>query len=874
MGKCRIISHDGDGLYTVQELPDFTLIEAEIARLTAELSDIDNVELINLEIAYLLAKSDTDTKKAAADALIAAYASDPTPAKLEAVNASIGVVGEAVIAESTAKIPYDAVKARKLAIEKRIVKLYSAIGTPSPVQIWCTDLSDGLKFRGLYDADDEAGTIELIGDDSETTLQPHYADLGLYSTSRDGLMTPTAALTPASYYYNRAMKPGWQKWRHQFRPGIITGVTGGGGFDVTLDDIRSREQSDFIPVSDFEDGLLTGVTAQYMNCNESAFSVDDHVIVNTQWAGALREDIIIGFVDNPKPCDINGFNYHPYVAGGTEPGWHDWQNVQPGPPASWSMKTPVLTDVITDGTGNAMNDWKGFLNDGTKILVQWRWNGDFIYVDGVKVATTPNFNLSGAAGDPITIAVMSGIAAAWVTKDKQYIYAIPVENGKSRRVLRKTIEIELTGAAYHATTDPDGWEDSSAFGPTSYTDFVVFGQPNVNESGTESRSMDAWVHGAKRTPQLSAGSGAVWLPLPEYNDSWNEESQINIATPSASSISGAGISHQFNGFIGSHIYVDQTWSDKITYSGHTTDGQPYTSGVRHRIETEAWSGNSAGAVGYNGDTVGYLWTNGVGSSTDDHTWTNSGGGLSQNESDITTGMGLEYTCDFEIWTFPKYILDHTTTTTSFETGGSDYCDSVDYTQVLNSTWLYGNLQAFNVSDSIYVFAQNEDYLEWVTTYGGTPSIPAGCPGTRDITTLNTERGLIELGDNEQIFEKVVVDTFTSDPIALNSGAALWPPSLIWNTGDPDPYTYDYLLPGSAKYNYTGYDVPRSANESYVVIGGAKDHDGNYIYSAWHGYSIPAGTFEYWNYLTNGNLETLDELDNGTGTVYYYPHVAN
>ena len=876
MGKCRIISHDGDGLYTVQMLPDFSIIEAEIAKLTAQLSDIDNVELVNLEIAYLLAKADTDNKKTAADTLIDTYASDPTPEKLDAVNESIAVVGEAIIKESEAKIPYDAVKARKLAMEKRIVKLYAAIGTPSPVQIWCTDLSDGLKFRSLYDADDVAGTIELIGDDTDTTLQPHYADLGLYSSIRDGLMTPTASLTPASYFYNRAMKPAWQKWQHQFRPGIITGVTGGGGFDVTLDDVRSREQSDFIPVSNFEDGLLTGVTAEYMNCNESAFSVGDHVIVNTQWAGALRTDIIIGFVDNPKPCEINGFIYHPFVSGGTQPGYNDWQNVGRGSVGSWQMKTPVLTDVITDGTGTIMRDWKSYLNSGEKVLVQWVYNGDFIYLDGVKIATTPSFNMAGFTGDPITIAVMTGFNVAWVTANKQYLYAIPRENGRSRRLLRKTINPELTGSAYNATTDPDGWEDSAPWGPPDYTDFTSFSIASVNESGTEGRSMDSWVHGAKRSPQTDPGAGAVWNIASAYNDNWPEESQFTISNPTASTIAGVGLSYSFNGMIGAGIFrTIYTYSITRIFDGNLATGF-YDSGEEIQNRTETNSGTYAISVGYTGDAVTYLRINGTGTDVWDRNQNTGPAGSFDVRSETLTNFGTVYESDADGWTLPVQTQDEIFYTNYAAPSGltGDTCENIICSDSYDRTINSGTLDYINVNDGIYVYGKDITHVTNYDVFGGDPCVFGNAPGTKTQSNTVTEHGIIEIGLTEQEFQRTETDTSSSGPQLFAVPTLItypWP----WDFFEGDPASFVWLEgENTTVYNKTAItSVYSNHGENFVFYGGAKDHNDNYIFSAQHLYNL-ALTSEYWSYLTNGDLATLDELDNGTGTIYRYPHVAN
>jgi len=106
---------------------------------------------------------------------------------------------------------------------------------------------------------------------------------------------------------------------------------------------------------------------------------------------------------------------------------------------------------------------------------------------------------------------------------------------------------------------------------------------------------------------------------------------------------------------------------------------------------------------------------------------------------------------------------------------------------------------------------------------------------------------------------------------LPSTSYPWP--RTWNPGDPDPFVFQSNV-SSDLINYTGYSWPLSNHgEHFALYGGAKDHAGNYMFSTQHLYNL-ALTSEYWSYLTNGNLATLDELDNGTGTIYRFPHVAN
>lgn len=898
MGKCKVVSHDGDGLYTVQMLPDISIIEADIAKLEADLLALDTVEIVALESAYTAAVAVTNSAQSDVDAAIVTFAASPTEENQAAINAAIGVLGEAVKAEAAAKQPYDTARARKLSIEKRIARLDDAIVTPDPVQVWCTDLSDGQGGRGLFAADEEAGTIELVGEDSNgVILQPHFDDLGFYDSSRDGLSTPSATFTPASYYYNRAMLPSWQKWEYGYRPGIITGITEA-AFTVRLDPVKSDEQSPFIPVNDLDGGTITGVPADYMDCDSIAFAIDDHVVVNTTWdAERVRTDTIIGFVDNPKPCQISGFNYEPVVVGGTSPGTKPWQNVEGGP-GSWGMTTPVLSDVITDGTGNNMQDWKGYLAGGEQVLAQWIYRGPSIYIDGNKMAVVPTFSLSQATGDPWTgSTVPSGFYAAWVTKDNQYIYAVPYEQSGTRHVMRKTNTAELTGGAYNASTLPDGWEVSAAFGPADYTDFVRHSLINMNESGTEGRAMDRWVHGAKRTPQMDPGDGPWEYAVSGYEDEWVEETVMAIATPSAATISAAGITVQYLGKQDDFIYVKSSEGyqetsnsgaflcgifPKVYYWGSTYDaiGGSISLYGKERI-----------VAGYEGDTVGYTWLEGFGTRTSSQSWEASYHCVSNNletisreenrdQSTTVGGYGLRYYSDFFANTYPRKYTEIITWTFTYTDDGSSAGSNQSETREYYE--FEGAAQQIATNDKTYRFAYDELWTQQVYNRTGSPSFPPDTPtGTYGAGFYTEQHYVIRFGGEVIPLER----TFTSTPFSTS-------PSHVQRedlSGYSNPFAGSEADGLPADENST-LDIPTSIGN---ITGGtttplgnitilplkidrfeyAASHVDHYIATYKHRYN-DLETLVYASYLSGGDLSTLDTLDNGTGTEYRYPHVAN
>jgi hypothetical protein len=209
---------------------------------------------------------------------------------------------------------------------------------------------------------------------------------------------------------------------------------------------------------------------------------------------------------------------------------------------------------------------------------------------------------------------------------------------------------------------------------------------------------------------------------------------------------------------------------------------------------------------------------------------------------------------------------------SYGTGGADLCIDLTGYSDLYRTIHSGRIGGINVSDGLFVFIEDEDYKSIVRNYGGTACVTGNAPGTTDTTETVTERGSILYGTAQQDFDRIESDTSSSV-----DGLFAKPFSNVgihaWNPGDPDPFVF-LDTSSSDKYNRTGYKWLRDTHISHFIeYGGARDHNDRYLISTEHQYNL-AETDDYWDFLTGGDLATLDELDNGTGTVYFYPHVAN
>lgn len=170
--------------------------------------------------------------------------------------------------------------------------------------LWCADLTE--EMTG------EVATIEVPGENVEQLVVPGFQANGRWENSH-GLLTPVACMTPASYFYNLAMLPGWQTFKPLYRLARITKITDGKANVVLLDDKANKstqpaepsdaEKIDIAPRSiiDGKQVVLNDLPFEYMDCNEEPFAVDDEVVVYFAERTATSGRVI-GFRKNPKPC--------------------------------------------------------------------------------------------------------------------------------------------------------------------------------------------------------------------------------------------------------------------------------------------------------------------------------------------------------------------------------------------------------------------------------------------------------------------------------------------------------------------------------------------------------------------------------------------
>lgn len=239
MGKGQILSEYGAGKYSVRLLLDQTRADSRIAAID------DKITKLNAQLALLT----------------------PGTAEYNRVNLEITVNEK----------------------QKETIQKYEI--TNPEQDLWCADYSQGLTG--------DVGTIEIPGERVSVNIQPGYDGNAEYDQTRDGQMQPAISSVPAQIWWNWAMLPGWQKWKPTYRYGTITSIDyENDKCDVILDSAYSSAQD--LEIN--QTGTLEDVDIEYMECNSSAFQVSDEVVVKFEDQDWTKPKVI-GFKDNPKPCE-------------------------------------------------------------------------------------------------------------------------------------------------------------------------------------------------------------------------------------------------------------------------------------------------------------------------------------------------------------------------------------------------------------------------------------------------------------------------------------------------------------------------------------------------------------------------------------------
>lgn len=293
MGKARILSAQGEGLYSIEILEDRT--RAEAARTTAvqRVAQLD-ARITDLEASLSGWQEEVDLAAAVQDEEIADYQTALADDEIDAAAAKEDMLAAA---ENLQRIAGErdairghirAAKAERLTLQARIERI-DALPPLRQVSAWCADYVEDLAG--------EVATAEVPGEIGQVIIQPGFSDGAAWSPSEDGAIQPALSGTPASVFYNLAMMPGWQRWRPNFRIATISNIDND-LCSISLDAATSSQQGLNVNAQ----GSYAGVPIMYMDCNGDAFEDGDRVLV--AFSGNTNQPMVVGFEQEPKECGL------------------------------------------------------------------------------------------------------------------------------------------------------------------------------------------------------------------------------------------------------------------------------------------------------------------------------------------------------------------------------------------------------------------------------------------------------------------------------------------------------------------------------------------------------------------------------------------
>ena len=354
MGKARILSRVGRGLYTVEPIYDTAGRDSRLAELSAEVTQIE-MELAQLESRIASLNSVITGRLSFVDSLLQelrdAVATELERAdkakQIEAIRLDMAssfdlfsdreaeATGayQQMIAELDGEIAdMDGAAGFATALRARIDEVMAglaplsrelgqarhdaamlhvrrannlqqrdallAAAPPSAVEAWCADYSTQLPIGA------EVATIEVPGEPTEVLIYPQAQGEGAHHAPRDGIVAMRSWQTPEQAYLNAALLPGWQRHRPTYRFGILVNLDREHNLcDVKLSpfDRSSAQGLRINPGEPLQQWVLRNVPITYMQCHGKAFNEGDEVVVrflDQDW----NRPVVIGFRRSPRRC--------------------------------------------------------------------------------------------------------------------------------------------------------------------------------------------------------------------------------------------------------------------------------------------------------------------------------------------------------------------------------------------------------------------------------------------------------------------------------------------------------------------------------------------------------------------------------------------
>jgi hypothetical protein len=140
---------------------------------------------------------------------------DRVQARINNLNARISDLEDKIAAE-TDPIQIRILTLQKTALEIDVEYLENGMPDDPTIPAWCADMTEDLSGN--------VGTIEIPGEDQFINIQPGYDGNASYAAARDGQLFPAIACSPDQAFFNKAIMPGWQKWKPTYRYATILDI--------------------------------------------------------------------------------------------------------------------------------------------------------------------------------------------------------------------------------------------------------------------------------------------------------------------------------------------------------------------------------------------------------------------------------------------------------------------------------------------------------------------------------------------------------------------------------------------------------------------------------------------------------------------------
>lgn len=336
MGKATILSHLGNGLYSIAYHRDIRHAAARLTELEQLQIDLDSrlidqyAALAQVENKFLLSSRELDWALDTWADCMAQVPACPEMSGLESQLMQVMEINAAdALAVSSVKQAIAQTKAEKVSAYSEAAYLRNTAKETEVFSVWCADY---LRTKVIPNMS-EVGTIETFGANPDlqggylpkayVNIRPSYEGSSSYSykAGRDKCVVPLSAVGPATLAYDYA------QWLYVMANNPYHAI---GNLDskdeqantgtVTLwGKTPAGNQPDRYPFDGSNSVTLSNVPIVYENCHAKAFTVGDDVIVRFSGLGRYGPTVI-GFASNPKACPqepvawrYNSGIYDPYV---------------------------------------------------------------------------------------------------------------------------------------------------------------------------------------------------------------------------------------------------------------------------------------------------------------------------------------------------------------------------------------------------------------------------------------------------------------------------------------------------------------------------------------------------------------------------------